>query len=502
MRQTKQKGTIILQVLLFSTIAIFMLSGIVSWGVANVKSARQSEYREEAVQVAESGIDYYRWHLAHASTDYQDGRATTGPYVHELLNKDANVLGSYKLNIIPPPFGSTIVTVRSTGTTSSTPPLSRTIEARLAIPSLAKYAVVANADMRFGVGTEIFGPVHSNGGVRLDGLAHNVVTSARSDYDDPDHNGGNEFAVHTHVDAPPGSGTTDTFRAAEAPPSAVPSRADVFEVGRTFPVPTVDFAGLTSDLASMKATAQASGYYYSGSGAQGYHIVLKTNDTYDIYRVNTLVSTGGGCTNSLGESGWGSWSIASTTGGAQTLIENKAFPADGVIFVEDHVWVDGQINTARLTIASGRFPDSPATRTTITVNSNLLYSNYDGQDVISLIAQNNINLGLHSSDTIRIDAALVAQNGRVGRYYYPTGCTTYYKRNTVTLYGMIATNQRYGFSFTGSNNFLCSDGTWRASGYCTRNITYDANLLYGPPPSFPLTSSQYQVISWQEIKNP
>jgi hypothetical protein len=53
---------------------------------------------------------------------------------------------------------------------------------------------------------------------------------------------------------------------------------------------------------------------------------------------------------------------------------------------------------------------------------------------------------------------------------------------------MIASYQRYGFAWT--------DGT----GYVNRDITYDANLLYAPPPSFPLTSDQYQIISWQEVK--
>jgi hypothetical protein len=51
---------------------------------------------------------------------------------------------------------------------------------------------------------------------------------------------------------------------------------------------------------------------------------------------------------------------------------------------------------------------------------------------------------------------------------------------------MIATNQRYGFAYT--------DGT----GYLIRNLNYDGSLLYGPPPSFPLTSDQYVTLTWEE----
>jgi len=58
----------------------------------------------------------------------------------------------------------------------------------------------------------------------------------------------------------------------------------------------------------------------------------------------------------------------------------------------------------------------------------------------------------------------------------------------LSLFGMIASYGRYGFAYT--------DGT----GYTTRHISYDANLLYAPPPNFPLTSDQYSILSWQEVK--
>ena len=142
----------------------------------------------------------------------------------------------------------------------------------------------------------------------------------------------------------------------------------------------------------------------------------------------------------------------------QTFLRNYPIPTNGLVFVEDHVWVEGQINTARVTIASGKFPDNSSTRTSITVNNDLLYTNYDGQDVIALIAQNNFNVGLVSEDDLRIDAALMAQNGRVGRYYYSSSCaisgTQYWKRLTLTLYGMIGTYQRYGFCIYWNNIYL------------------------------------------------
>ena len=484
---TKEKklegGYFLIQVLVFGSIAILVIGALISFTNTNMLLGRKSISREEAFQAAEAGIEYYRWHLAHANTDYTDGTGNPPPYVHNFYDKNDNLIGTYELTITPPPVGSTLVKIKSEGRSVSDPSVKRIIISQLAIPSFAKFAFVSNSDMRFGQGTEIFGPIHSNRGIRLDGLAHNLVTSSLSSYDDPDHSGALEFGVHTHVNPPPESGINGTFRALEAPPNSVSVRSDVFMIGRQFPVPAVDFTGITADLSKMKTDAQIAGKYFDPSGAQGYKIVMKTNGTFDLYRVTSLVNPPSKCTNSNSQTGWGTWSV-----NASTFISNYAYPENGIIFVEDNVWVEGTLNVTRVVIASARFPDNPTTHSSITINNNLLYTDYSGIDVLGLVAQGNINVGMISQDILRIDAALIAQNGRVGRYYYGSNCTSYV-RSTITLYGMIGTALRYGFAYT--------DNT----GYINRNIIYDPNLLYAPPPAFPLTSDQYQIISWKEEVN-
>jgi hypothetical protein len=255
-------------------------------------------------------------------------------------------------------------------------------------------------------------------------------------------------------------------------------------------VPAVDFSAVSADLASIKTKAQSNGFYLAPSGVLGYQVIVKTNDTFDVYKVTSTVAAPNNCTNINNETGWGTWSIQN-----KTFVGTYAFPVNGLLFVDDDVWVEGQINTARLTIAAARFPDSVSTRKNIIVNNDLVYTQYDGTDVIALIAQNNITTGWVSEDDLRIDGALIAQNGRVGRYYYrPAGnsqnrCAPYHTRSKITLTGMIASNQRYGFAFT--------DDT----GYLERIINYDINLLYAPPPNFPLASDKYQIILWEELEN-
>lgn len=459
------------QVLVFAGLAVVVTVALAGFLSVVLKASAKQTSREQAFQIAESGLEYYRWHLAHAQTDYQDGTGQAGPYVHDYLDADGHKIGTFTLAITPPATGSTVVTVKSTGAYLGTTTATRAVQETLAIPSVARYAIAVDENLRVGEGTVTEGPVHANGGVRFDGVAKNTVTSAKDVYDDPDHAGANEFGVHTHVSP------VDPL-----PPAAIPERADVFTVGRDFPVAAVDFAGMVADLADIKAKAQAAGRYYNASGKQGYRVVLKSNDTYDLYLVTAKNTPNSGCTNAQNDPDWDSWSIKT-----QTLVGNFAFPANGLMFFEDNVWVEGNVTTARLTIAAARFPDAQGQRRDIIVTGNITYGAKDGSAVLGLIAQNSVNIGLSSADNLEIDAALVAQNGRIGRHYYSASCGTGYTRSAITTYGSIVSKARYGFAWT--------DGT----GYQTRNITYDPHLLYAPPPEFPLTANEYNVLSWEEV---
>ncbi|MCX6713337.1 MAG: hypothetical protein NTY66_03980, partial [Candidatus Vogelbacteria bacterium] len=213
----KKAGYIIISTLVAATVAIILLTALAGWAATNYRAATQVVDREKAFQIAEAGIEYYRWHLAHAATDYRDGTTVVGTHIHPYFDRLGNQIGRFELSITAPPVGSSVVKVVSKGIVA-TSSVYRQIEAVMAIPSLAKYAFIANSAIRFGEGTEVFGPVHSNDGVRFDGLEHNLVTSAKSTYDDLDHNNNNtEFGVHTHVQAPPSSGTSEGGLASERP---------------------------------------------------------------------------------------------------------------------------------------------------------------------------------------------------------------------------------------------------------------------------------------------
>lgn len=475
-----KQGQIAVQMLLFSALAVVLVSGFISLAVAFLQLSVRAVNKTQAFAIAEAGIEYYRWHLAHAPTDYTDGTGALGPYAHNYYDKEGKLIGRFTLDITPPPPGSTVVTIESTGRVFADSSITKKIRVKIGIPSLGKFALALNDNVRFGTGTIVYGPIMSNGGIRFDGIAHNVVESAVPSYDDPDHGGQNEFGVHTHRDA------VDPL-----PPAAVPDRPDVFMAGRNFPVPALDFTNITQTLSNIKTQAQASSTYYASSTAFGYEVVFATSGIYSVYRITALTPPPNGCTNTSNESGWGTWSVQSST-----LVATATIPTNGVLFFEDDVWVRGQIDNRRVTVGAARFPDNPSTRASITVNSSTLYTNYNASDTIALIAQNNFNVGLFSEDVLRIDAAIIAQNGRIGRYYYAPPnvannsqrCGDTVIRQKITLYGTLISNLRYGFGYTD------------LTGYLEREIIYDAGLLFSPPPNFPLFGSEFQIISWEEVQ--
>jgi hypothetical protein len=405
-----------------------------------------------------------------------DPLGITSAYQDNLIDPEGGVIGTYFIEAERPISGSTIVIVKSTGWTSQNPDLKRTVQVRFRRPSWSEYAVLANDFMRFGPGTEVFGKIHSNKGIRFDGTAHNIVSSLSATHDDPDHSGGNEFGVHTHVNIPPATGVNDTYRPLEAPPNPVSNRNDVFLIGREFPVPEVSFTGVSADLSFMKEQASSGhGQYFDSS--YGRRIILKSDGTMDVCKVRTYDTDTYAITRYRTNTGHSTCSSCS----GQCLV-NYPIPDNGIIFVENNIWLEGTINNKKVTIVAANTLGWTSRDIYIGMN-NLLYTNFDGSDIIGLIAQGNISVIRDSLNNLTIDGALIAQTGRVGRNYYSSHS---YDKDTITVNGSLATNIRYGFAYT--------DGT----GYNNRILNFDNNLLYFPPPYFP-TGTDYFIDLWEEL---
>lgn len=459
-------GSVLVYTLIILTISSILFSGFIRVITSQIQYANKKVTQERALHVAESGIYFYRWYLAHqvegrTKQQIQDFWENGSPFgVSTPYVADYEGIGEYSITVTPPSGNSTVAMVESTGYLYKDPTRVRTIQVRFRQPSWSEFSVLCDSDIRFGDGTEVQGPIHSNGGIRFDGVAHNVISSARETYDDPD---------TVAVDIRDGVWTSWVNE------YNTNMGSSVFLGGKEFPKTGPSFNGVTADLAFMKGESGCStpasyctdrssnGNLYFDNSNLGRHITFNSNGTVSVRKVRNVDS------------------YDDIT--RETSATSYAIPSNGVIFVEDDVWVDGRVDGKMVTVVAADM--SGGSQKNVYLKNDLLYTRYDGSETIGLIAQNDIDVIKSSENDLRIDAALLAQNGRVGRPDYGTSD----HRDRITVFGSLATRGRYGFAWT--NGTL----NW---GYTTRDIIYDNNFLYTPPPYFP-TGTHYAIDLWEEL---
>ncbi len=211
-------------------------------------------------------------------------------------------------------------------------------------------------------------------------------------------------------------------------------------------MPAISFSTVTSDFVNLNTLAVGNGVNlpYSTSTThdetQGWYIKLLPGKKYQIKRVTAESETTSGSGGSL--------TLVNPTSPVPSTVLD--YPANGVIYVNDNVWVEGTGLDGRITIASsGQLNASGKNAaTSIHVVGNLTYARKDGTITVGLIAQNNVEIpryaplgagGTVSAQDMEIDAALIAQQGKescnaadsLGGNYGPI-------RDMLTIYGSVS----------------------------------------------------------------
>jgi len=468
----QNKGYITMLVLVFSAVFVTIMSGLVGFVFVQNKVSIAKEDRERAVQIAEAGLDYYKWFLAHNPNDLTDGTGGPGPYEHAYSDPEGGEIGTFSLEV----DGNlkcgdvTSIDITSTGWTTDNPSLKRKVFGRYAQPSVAEYAYILNSSVWAGSDRTITGRYHSNGGIRMDGTNLSSVTSGVEDW-----------LCTSSFGCSPSATQDGVFGAGIG--------SNLWE----FPVEPVDFVGITQDLVNMKTKAQASGLYFGPVGGEsnrrGYHAIFQADGTLDVYQVTD--------TNYVwGNDGTG-WERNYDRITDENLLGSYAVPADcSLVFFEDKLWLEGVVN-GKVTVAAADV-SQPNYDPNIIINGNITYSSSDGTDGLTAIAEDSVLIPLVSPDNMEIRGVLVAQNGRFGRNYYkssgsyrvPGSLSAYVLRNSLAMNGSIVSNGRVGTKWS------CG-GTY-CSGYANRQNSYDRQLASDPPPLTPFVDDEYTFVEWRE----
>ena len=474
-------GSALVYVLVIMFVVSIIFSAMVTFIVSQLKFSFYQAEREQAFQIAEAGIDWYRWYLAHETAgktaqqiqEFWDS-VDPGPYGVGTPYEVSYGGGDYSISVQKPDPGSTIVMVTSTGWVNQDPSAKRIIQVRFRRPSWSEYLFLSNSFMNFGTEATVYGKVFSNYGIRFDGHAYNTVSALPVSFNDPTWGGNNlQFGVHTTVN--PADPNAPSY---PWPAGTVPDRPDVFAGGRQFPSPAVSFTGVTADLANMKTQAQSGNGYYFDSSGLGRRILFNSDGTFTVCTVKSANSNTHAISRYYATSGSGT--CTSCSGSCAT---NYPIPNNGIIFVENNAWVDGTINNDKVTVAAANLSGG-GNQADIYIGSsaaNLTYASFDCNNMLGLVAQHDVRVLSSCPNNYVVDAALLAQDGTVGI----NNNGSFGAKNSMTFNGAIVSYlEPY---FVNGNN-----------GFGVRTYNFNNNLLYCPPPYFP-TGTQYSIDLWKEL---
>ncbi|MHB1414940.1 MAG: hypothetical protein ACYC1C_06775 [Chloroflexota bacterium] len=483
---TSAEDGYVLAVVMLVLLAVGMMSvTLLAAILVNQQHVRRDRAYTQSLAVAEAGLNQYLWMVADgSSSEFNDfaipGNTGADPHVKTFPLTDpydGTVKGQYVLKIDPPSQSDSRVTVTATGKAASPEDASRTVTAHLGRPSFSEYVLLVDDDVYIGgPSTRVWhGKTHSNTGIRIEtSNIIDLVSSAQSSYDTG------------YAGTKPGVWSQDL-------PSNDPSKA-LWQ----FPVPPIDFNTVTSDFARLSglATGSANLPYVDPAApgkAHGWYIKLLPNSFYQAAPVRDELESK-------------TYSNGSRQGGYLTwdpLGAALPYPANGVLYVNDNVWVEGTNLRGRITIASSGQLNPPGKRDTTSVHvvGDLTYGTKNGTVAVGLIGQNNVEIPMYapymkggslSTMDMEIDAAMIAQQGREFVNFDTFGSSSQWgpRRDELTFFGSISTK--------GTPVRMASNGGSDYAGFLVGNNSYDSYLLHNPPPYFPTVGS-YQILDWREL---
>ena len=464
-----------LTAIVYGSIFLMVLGALTGYVLTQNKVQSTETAATRATAIAEAGLEYYRWFLAHYPNDLQNGTGQSGPYLIPYNDPEGGETGTIELSVTGNSSCGTItsIDIESKGMPAENPSVSRTVTARYARPSVARYSYVLNDTVWAGPDRVINGPYHSNGGIRMDGASNSTVSSSLS-----------SWLCTSNFGCYPNQ-----------------TKAGVFGAGSgsaywSYPVPQVDFAGITANLSQLKTKAQANGRYLlrfsSGNNTnnqsywRGYHLIFNANGTVTARRVSgtTQVNVEAPVNSTEG------YNTERTIISSETFYSTITFPSDcALLFVEDNTWIEGVID-GKITLVVANVTNTGIDPNVILLG-NLTYEATDGTDGLTVIGEKDILIAPNSPQNMTLNGIFVAQGGAFGRNRYVCP-SSYEPRGTLTILGTTVSNLRTGTQWNGG----CPGGA--EAGYQVRYDNFHRKLSNDPPPFTPITSSDFEFVEWRE----
>jgi Tfp pilus assembly protein PilX len=365
------------------------------------------------------------------------------------------VLEGYAYNLMVSPPVSTGTTPRnyatvvstgcrlnSAGSACDTRIAERAIEVHVRRSTPADFFVMFNEDQNFGTGYTNYGPIYVNGDICHDGIAYGDIM-AEGTINNSSHCGSVSVELR---------GTPLARKLTRPDHTLDPVIKN-----------PISFSSFAVSLVDLKAAAQQNtpSSYFNVSGTTAWAFVFRSDGKYDLKR----------CTGSGDPGGTAPSSCTTYTGSPFNI------PANGAIFTNQ---------TAVISYPSESFVNG---RVTIASSNNIVIGNdihyafepaNTGDDVLGLIANNNVYVAYYVPSVLQWRAAVIAENGARKSYTCPSEGSG--PKDTVTFRGSVSSNQSGCMTM-----------------FDTRNNYADDTLKYLFPPWYPIIDGAETTVLFREV---
>ena len=475
-RGRDQRGATLISVLALTGILAVLVAGSVALSRSATTGAARESRSEITVQAADAGVNQYVSRLVedprywdHFVDPAEDPRVDPGGTVHAPGSawtpgtpwtyagpsqtwtqvQDARFgAASYSLRVTPPPAGSDVVTVQSTGRTAQGVPDERlrAVQAQIHPTSIADFQMISNRTIKYGSSATTTGKLYSAEDVNHTGAAEAPVYAQR--------------LVCSSSGFTCGSSSTPSsvFRAGAFDSTTTPPFTDVFAT-------PIDFNQFTQARLDIKDAAQADGIYRNDPGVNAWLLQFLADGRVKIWKVTDSSSVGRDL-NRL------------------RCPETRDVPANGAMYFEQSVVVSHGLSLTddcggggvRDSVVNGRA--TVATPGNVYVGGNISYA---GDDVLGLIAANEIVIAEYTPRVLTWRAATLAQGGK----WRTNRGSNDGRHDSMTYIGAQAT----------------ADGGY-ASMFLSRQYDYDENLQRIRPPFYPIIEGSWTARYWREVEPP
>ena len=356
----------------------------------------------------------------------------------------------YSLRITRPPSGSDVVTVQSYAKVDSRKAKNqvRTIQAQISPTSIADFQMISNKEIKYGASAITTGKVYSASSVNHLGVAKAPVYGQQSVCSEAAN-----VACAGHYYG------TDHFQGGAYDSASSPSFNDKFKT-------PIDFSQFTRAVIDLRDAAQHGGVYRNDPTASAWMVQFRSDGSVRIHKVASV--------------------DIRTSITTLACPETVTVPANGAMYFEQPVIVSDGSSLADQCGGAGPRPSVVDGRVTIAtpgdlvIGGNIAYET-NGDDVLGLIATQNIVFAKYAPANTSVRAATLAQNGQ---------WITASQRNEFGHQSLV---------FTGSQT--TNQGGY-ASMYLNRTYNYDSVLQYLRPPFYPIIEGSWSNRYWREVRPP